>query len=69
MSERGRKFVEDAVKFAGGNIGGRGDRDRPNGWDNPRDAQDEGVQHDDTRLTDEERYGVRFNTDPDTTGK
>lgn len=58
-----------AKEWKGGHVGGRGDRDQPHGWENPRDAEDGGVKHDETRRTDQERYGVQYNVDPDTIGK
>lgn len=51
-------------KWTGGSVGGRGDRDRPDGWDDPRRNEDE-PQHDTQRLTDEERYGVQSNGWPE----
>lgn len=30
------------------------------GWDNPRDSKNDEVQHDTTRLTQQERYGVTY---------
>lgn len=33
---------------------------RADGWTNPRDKDDDGPTHDDTRLTHHERYGVTY---------
>jgi hypothetical protein len=54
------------LPWAGGRVGGR-ENFHPDGWDNTRDRMpDEEPQGDTRRLTEDERYGVQFNVDPDT---
>ena len=54
--------VVRVLPWQGGRVGGR-ENFHPDGWENPRERTDEEPQHDTRRLTEQERYGVRYSTD------